>query len=52
MILYNVPGRTAVNVAPATILELARHPRIVAVKEASGDLIQMMRIVRAPPRMD
>ncbi|MGE0440294.1 MAG: 4-hydroxy-tetrahydrodipicolinate synthase [Gemmatimonadales bacterium] len=49
VILYNVPGRTAVNVAPATILELARHPRIVAVKEASGDLIQMMRIVRDRP---
>ncbi len=49
VILYNVPGRTAVNMAPATILELARHPRVVAVKEASGDINQMMRIIKDRP---
>lgn len=49
VILYNVPGRSAVNIAPGTILELARHPNVVAVKEASGDLIQMMRILKDRP---
>ncbi len=37
-ILYNVPGRTAVGIAPETVLELADDPRVVGVKEASGDL--------------
>lgn len=49
VIVYNVPGRSAVNIAPATVLELARHPNVVAVKEASGDIIQMMRIIRERP---
>ncbi|MHB1329037.1 MAG: 4-hydroxy-tetrahydrodipicolinate synthase [Gemmatimonadales bacterium] len=49
VILYNVPGRSAVNITPATILELARHPRVVAVKEASGDINQMMRIIKDRP---
>ena len=35
IIVYNVPGRTGVNVEAATLLRLAEHPRIVAVKEAS-----------------
>ena len=37
-ILYNVPGRTACDLLPATALELARHPRIVGIKDATGDL--------------
>lgn len=37
-ILYNVPGRTAVGIAPETVLDLAGDPRVVGVKEASGDL--------------
>lgn len=49
IIVYNVPGRSAVNIAPATVLELARHENVAAVKEASGDLIQMMRIIRERP---
>jgi 4-hydroxy-tetrahydrodipicolinate synthase len=40
LVLYNVPGRTAVNIVPATLAALAEHPRIVAVKEASGSLDQ------------
>lgn len=38
MILYNVPSRTGVNIAPATLRELSKHPNIVAVKEASGNI--------------
>ena len=38
VILYNVPSRTGVNIQPKTYQELAKHPNIVAVKEANGDL--------------
>ncbi|MBC8569570.1 4-hydroxy-tetrahydrodipicolinate synthase [Zongyangia hominis] len=38
VILYNVPSRTGCNIAPATYKELAKHPNIVATKEASGNL--------------
>lgn len=40
-ILYNVPGRTAVAIAPETVAELAEDTRVVGVKEASGDLSQI-----------
>ncbi len=43
-ILYNIPGRSVVNMAPETIAELSRHRNIVGVKEASGNLEQMTRI--------
>lgn len=36
VILYNVPGRTGTNMLPSTIAQLARHPRIVAIKDAAG----------------
>ena len=38
MIVYNVPGRTGVNIQPATYEALAAHPRIVGIKEANGDI--------------
>jgi len=38
IILYNVPSRTALNIAPETYLELSKHPNIVATKEAGGDI--------------
>ena len=44
IILYNVPSRTGVNIQPQTYVELAKHPRIVAVKEASGDLSAILKI--------
>ena len=43
--LYNVPGRTSCNLLAETTLTLARHPAIVAVKEASGDLAQIQAII-------
>jgi 4-hydroxy-tetrahydrodipicolinate synthase len=47
--LYNVPGRTAVNLHPATALQLAEHPNVMGIKEASGDLAQVMQILRGRP---
>ena len=47
--LYNVPGRTAVNLHPATALKLATHTNVMGVKEASGDLKQVMEILRQRP---
>jgi 4-hydroxy-tetrahydrodipicolinate synthase len=41
IVVYNVPGRTGSNVEAATTLELAKHPRITSVKEASGNLAQI-----------
>ena len=44
VILYNVPSRTGVNIKPATVAELAKHPNINAIKEASGDISQIAEI--------
>jgi 4-hydroxy-tetrahydrodipicolinate synthase len=49
VIVYNVPGRTASNIAPETVLRLAALDNVTAVKEASGDLPQIMRILRERP---
>jgi 4-hydroxy-tetrahydrodipicolinate synthase len=49
IILYNVPGRTGSNVAPETTLELAEMKNIVAVKEASGNMEQIMQIIKYRP---
>ena len=49
IILYNVPGRTGSNMTAATTLELAKIPNLVAVKEASGDMGQIMEIVQKKP---
>ncbi|TMB99712.1 MAG: 4-hydroxy-tetrahydrodipicolinate synthase [Chloroflexi bacterium] len=48
-ILYNIPGRTAVNVSAETMLRLARIPNITGVKEASGDLEQIARVIEDAP---
>jgi 4-hydroxy-tetrahydrodipicolinate synthase len=47
--LYNVPGRTAVNLQPAVALQLAEHPNVMGIKEASGDLAQIMQLLRGRP---
>jgi 4-hydroxy-tetrahydrodipicolinate synthase len=49
VVLYNVPGRTAVNLAPSTALRLAGHGNVAGIKEASGDLHQVMLILRDRP---
>ena len=43
-ILYNVPGRTGCNLTPASCAVLAKHPNIVAIKEASGNISQIAQI--------
>jgi len=45
IVLYNVPGRTGVNLLPETVARLAEFPNIVAIKEATGDLRQASRII-------
>jgi 4-hydroxy-tetrahydrodipicolinate synthase len=49
IILYNVPGRTSSNLTAETTLRLARHPNIIGIKEASGNLEQCMLIARKKP---
>ena len=49
IVVYNVPGRTGCNVAPATLRRLAEIPSVVGVKEASGDLGQMCEVCRRMP---
>lgn len=49
LILYNVPGRTGVNIEPQTVKELSKHKNIRAIKEASGDISQVAEIARLVP---
>lgn len=49
IMLYNVPGRTASNIAPETVARLAQIPNIVAIKEASGNVEQAAEIIRITP---
>jgi len=49
VVVYNVPGRTGSNIEAATTLTLAEMPNIVAIKEASGNLGQMMDIIKSRP---
>ncbi len=46
IVLYNVPGRTAVNILPSTVARLAEIKNIVAIKEATGDMKQVSEVIR------
>jgi 4-hydroxy-tetrahydrodipicolinate synthase len=48
-ILYNISGRTGVNIETETLVRLAKHERIIGVKEASGDLNQIMEVISQTP---
>jgi len=45
IVLYNIPGRTGINMTPETVARLAKHPNIVAIKEATGSLDQASEIM-------
>jgi 4-hydroxy-tetrahydrodipicolinate synthase len=49
LVLYNVPGRTGVNMLPATVTKCAAHPMIAGIKEATADLRQISEIIAAAP---
>jgi 4-hydroxy-tetrahydrodipicolinate synthase len=49
IVLYNVPGRAAANIDPATVVELSRISNIIGIKEASGNLTQVREIVAGVP---
>jgi len=49
VVLYNVPGRTIINITAETALRLAQVDNIIAIKEASGDLVQVMQILSRRP---
>lgn len=49
IVLYNVPGRTGCNIDAATLARLAAIPRVIGVKEASGNITQMVEICKAVP---
>ena len=48
-VIYNVPGRTSVNILPPTIEELAQEDRVIGVKEACGDISQIAELARRLP---
>jgi 4-hydroxy-tetrahydrodipicolinate synthase len=45
-VIYNVPGRTSVNILPGTIEEMAEDERVIGVKEACGDIVQIAELAR------
>lgn len=45
-IIYSVPGRTGVNITPYAVSELCKHPNIVGIKEASGNMAQVVEIAK------
>ncbi len=49
IVVYNVPGRTGVNILPSTLAELSKLPNIKGVKEASGNIAQIAEIARLVP---
>ncbi len=49
VVIYNIPGRTGKNIENDTMIQLAAHPNIVGVKEASGSMSQVMELIHAKP---
>jgi 4-hydroxy-tetrahydrodipicolinate synthase len=45
ILLYDIPGRSGVPIAPETLIELAEHDRIVGVKDAKGDIVSSSRVI-------
>lgn len=52
IIIYNVPGRTGLNIKPETLLELSKIKNITGIKEASGNISQAVEMARLCPDMD
>ena len=51
VILYNVPGRTSSNMLPSTVIRLAKDfENVVAIKEAAGDVVQAMQLIKNAPK--
>ncbi len=51
IILYNVPGRTASNMLPSTVVRLAKDfKNVIAIKEAAGDIVQAMKLIQHAPK--
>lgn len=50
LVLYNIPGRTGINMQPETVARLAKISNIVGIKEASGNLIQASEVIAACPK--
>ena len=46
LVIYNVPGRTGINITPETVADLSKIPEVIAIKEASGDISQIAEISR------
>ncbi len=49
MVLYNVPGRTVTNMLPVTVARLAELPKVIGIKEASGNLSQVSEVIQLCP---
>jgi len=49
IVVYNIPGRTGRNIENSTMLRLAEHARIAAVKDATGNLAQLMNLIQSKP---
>lgn len=50
LMVYNIKGRTSVNIETPTLMRLAQNPKIVAVKEASADLAQQLDVIHVAPK--
>ena len=49
IVLYNIPGRTGITMTPQTVARLNQHTNIVAIKEASGDIVRAAALIRDLP---